>query len=73
MRAKIHRYFSITHTHGLRDLNGMMDTTERVVQTQRLLELSKQVQRWAICLSTPERNCTGRRSKSAPFVWIWPE
>jgi hypothetical protein len=50
MRAKIHRYFSITHMHGLRDLNGMMDTTERVVQTQRLLELSKQVQRWAICL-----------------------
>lgn len=50
MRAKIHRCFSITHMHGLRDLNGMMDTTERAVQTQRLLELSKQVQRWAIGL-----------------------
>jgi hypothetical protein len=42
--------FSIAHMHGLRDLNGMMDTTERPVQTQRLLELSKQVQSWAIGL-----------------------
>lgn len=50
MRAKIHRCFSITRMHGLRDLNGMMDATERAVQTQRLLELSKQVQRLAIGL-----------------------
>ncbi len=43
MRSKIHRCFSITHMHGLRDLNGKIDTTERALQAQRLLELSKQV------------------------------
>lgn len=29
--------------HGLRDLNGKMDTPERAVQAQRLLDLSRQV------------------------------
>lgn len=34
---------SITHMHGLRDLNGKMDTPERAIQAERLLKLSKQV------------------------------
>lgn len=37
------RPVSITHMHGLRDLNGKMDTPERATQAQRLLDLSKQV------------------------------
>lgn len=37
------RSISITHMHGLRDLNGKMDTPERAEQAQRLLELSRQV------------------------------
>lgn len=34
---------SITHMHGLRDLNEKMDTPERAMQAQKLLDLSKQV------------------------------
>lgn len=37
------RPVSITHMHGLRDLNGKMDTPERVAQARRLLDLSRQV------------------------------
>ena len=37
------RSISVTHMHGLRDLNGKMDTPERAQQAQRLLELSNQV------------------------------
>ncbi|MFN3225176.1 MAG: endonuclease/exonuclease/phosphatase family protein [Hyphomicrobiales bacterium] len=37
------RSVSVTHMHGLRDLNGKMDTPERAVQAQRLLDLSRQV------------------------------
>ncbi len=37
------RSISVTHMHGLRDLNGKMDTPERAEQAQRLLELSRQV------------------------------
>lgn len=37
------RHVSITHMHGLRDLNGKMDTPERAAQAQRLLDLSRQV------------------------------
>lgn len=37
------RSISITHMHGLRDLNGKMDTPERTVQAQRLLDLSRHV------------------------------
>ncbi len=37
------RSISVTHMHGLRDLNGKMDTPERAAQAQRLLELSQQV------------------------------
>ncbi len=37
------RTFSITHMHGLRDLNGKMDTPERAAQAHRLLELSHAV------------------------------
>ncbi len=37
------RPISVTHMHGLRDLNGKMDTPTRAVQAQRLLELSQQV------------------------------
>ena len=33
----------ITHMHGLRDLNGKMDTPERAAQARRLLDLSQQV------------------------------
>lgn len=40
---KRNRPVSITHMHGLRDLNGKVDTPERVAQAQRLLELSRQV------------------------------
>ena len=37
------RSVSVTHMHGLRDLNGKMDTQERANQARRLLELSRQV------------------------------
>jgi endonuclease/exonuclease/phosphatase family metal-dependent hydrolase len=37
------RAVSITHMHGLRDLNGKMDTPERAAQARRLLDLSRQV------------------------------
>lgn len=37
------RPVSITHMHGLRDLGGKMDTPERALQAQRLLDLSRQV------------------------------
>lgn len=37
------RSVSVTHMHGLRDLNGKMDTPERTEQAQRLLDLSQQV------------------------------
>lgn len=38
------RPICITHMHGLRDLNGKMDTPERTKQAQRLLELSRQIE-----------------------------
>ncbi|TYB86094.1 endonuclease/exonuclease/phosphatase family protein [Oceaniovalibus sp. ACAM 378] len=37
------RSISITHMHGLRDLNGKMDTPERTKQARRLLDLSRSV------------------------------
>ncbi|MGC3939430.1 endonuclease/exonuclease/phosphatase family protein [Roseobacter sp. EG26] len=37
------RPVSVTHMHGLRDLNGKMDTPERLAQAQKLLNLSRQV------------------------------
>lgn len=37
------RPVSITHMHGLRDLQGKMDTPERTVQVHRLLKLSDEV------------------------------
>ena len=37
------RPVSIVHTHGLRDLNGKMDTPERVAQARRLAELAKHI------------------------------
>lgn len=37
------RSVSVTHMHGLRDLNGKMDTRERAEQARRLLSLSQQV------------------------------
>lgn len=37
------RFVSITHMHGLRDLNGKMDTPQRAAQARRLLELSQAV------------------------------
>ena len=40
---KHNRPVSITHMHGLRDLNGKMDTPARIAQAQRLLDLSRQV------------------------------
>lgn len=39
------RFISVTHMHGLRDLNGKMDTPERAEQARRLLALSDQVSR----------------------------
>ena len=35
----------VTHMHGLRDLNGKMDTPERGMQAQRLLDLSRRISR----------------------------
>lgn len=37
------RSVSVTHMHGLRDLNGKMDTPDRADQARRLLNLSQQV------------------------------
>ncbi len=37
------RPLSVTHMHGLRDLNGKMDTPERAAQARKLLDLSRQV------------------------------
>ncbi len=37
------RAVSITHMHGLRDLNGKMDTPARAAQAHRLLEMSQAV------------------------------
>ncbi|WP_148264508.1 endonuclease/exonuclease/phosphatase family protein [Roseobacter litoralis] len=37
------RCISVTHMHGLRDLNGKMDTPERAEQAQRLLALSRHI------------------------------
>ncbi|MEQ8657083.1 MAG: endonuclease/exonuclease/phosphatase family protein [Hyphomicrobiales bacterium] len=37
------RFVSVTHMHGLRDLNGKMDTPDRADQARRLLNLSQQV------------------------------
>lgn len=37
------RAVSVTHMHGLRDLNGKMDTPERADQARKLLSLSHQV------------------------------
>jgi endonuclease/exonuclease/phosphatase family metal-dependent hydrolase len=37
------RAVSITHMHGLRDLNGKMDTPQRLGQVHRLLELSHRI------------------------------
>ena len=37
------RPVSITHMHGLRDLRGKIDTSERAAQAKRLLALSEQV------------------------------
>ena len=34
---------SVTHMHGLRDLNGKMDTPERAGQARKLLDLSRQM------------------------------
>ena len=34
---------SITHMHGLRDLNGKMDTPEHLRQAHRLLDISRRV------------------------------
>lgn len=35
------RALSVTHMHGLRDLNGKMDTPERAEQARRLLDMSR--------------------------------
>ena len=37
------RTISVTHMHGLRDLNGKVDTPERETQAKRLLDLSQRV------------------------------
>ena len=37
------RTVSVTHMHGLRDLNGKMDTIERAFQARKLLGLSRQL------------------------------
>ena len=42
-----HRALSVTHMHGLRDLNGKRDTPERADQAKRLLNLSR-------CLAEPD-------------------
>ena len=40
---RTNRPVSVTHMHGLRDLNGKMDTPERAEQARRLLALSRQL------------------------------
>lgn len=40
---RANRALSVTHMHGLRDLNGKMDTPERAEQAQKLLSLSRRV------------------------------
>ncbi|MBW4706791.1 endonuclease/exonuclease/phosphatase family protein [Roseobacter sp. YSTF-M11] len=40
---RLDRSISVTHMHGLRDLNGKMDTPARADQARRLLDLSQQV------------------------------
>lgn len=37
------RPVSVTHMHGLRDLNGKMDTPERTAQAENLLDLSRRL------------------------------
>jgi len=37
------RALNVTHMHGLRDLNGKMDTPERATQGRKLLDLSRKV------------------------------
>lgn len=37
------RTISVTHMHGLRDMSGKQDTTERAEQAQKLLDLSRRV------------------------------
>ena len=37
------RFVSVMQMHGLRDLNGKMDTPERAAQAKRLLNLSRQI------------------------------
>lgn len=37
------RFISVTHMHGLRDLNGKIDTRERAAQARKLLNMSHQV------------------------------
>lgn len=37
------RALSVTHMHGLRDLNGKMDTPERAEQARKLLNLSREL------------------------------
>jgi endonuclease/exonuclease/phosphatase family metal-dependent hydrolase len=37
------RTVSVTHMHGLRDLNGKMDTKERAEQARKLLDLSRSI------------------------------
>ncbi|MDA8587306.1 endonuclease/exonuclease/phosphatase family protein [Rhodobacteraceae bacterium] len=37
------RSVSVTHMHGLRDLNGKMDTPERAAQARKLLDLSHSI------------------------------
>lgn len=39
----VSRIVSVTHMHGLRDLNGKMDTPERREQARRLLAMSRQM------------------------------
>lgn len=37
------RVVGVTHMHGVRDLNGKMETPERALQARRLLDLSRRV------------------------------
>ncbi|KMW57164.1 hypothetical protein AIOL_002125 [Candidatus Rhodobacter oscarellae] len=37
------RAVSVTHMHGLRDLNGKLDTPERAAQAQRLRDMSSRL------------------------------
>ncbi|MEO9516796.1 MAG: endonuclease/exonuclease/phosphatase family protein [Paracoccaceae bacterium] len=42
---KNNRPVCVTHMHGLRDLNGKMDTPERAIQAKRLLDVSRRISR----------------------------